>query len=104
MGYLSENSELNITPRMNISLMSPWLFISRSKQQSSGQWPYLRAKKGLKKLQSIHNKVSETKQEIDDLKRLQVEELKERNRRVEARNSLLSQQTEGFSVDSTLKV
>ena len=64
----------------------------------------MRAKKGLKKLQSIHNKVSETKQEIDDLKRLQVEELKERNRRVEARNSLLSQQTEGFSVDSTLKV
>ena len=64
----------------------------------------MRAKKGLKKLQSIHNKVSETKQEIDDLKRLQVEELKERNRRVEARNSLLGQQTEGFSVDSTLKV
>jgi len=60
--------------------------------------------KGLKKLQSIHNKVSETKQEIDDLKRLQVEELKERNRRVEDRNSLLlGQQTEGFSVDSTLK-
>ena len=54
--------------------------------------------KGLKKLQTIHSQVNETKQEIEDLKRRQVEELKERNKR------LLHQKEEGFSVDSTIQV
>ena len=53
--------------------------------------------KGLKKLQTIHSQVNETKQEIEDLKRRQVEELKERNKR-------LHQKEEGFSVDSTIQV